>query len=321
MKLWFAPGSAVPLYRQLYTQIVLAIASRDLQPGDKLPSTRALAQRFHIHQNTVSAAYQQLEREDWVESRRGSSVYVKDRTPPQMTPEQVLDVHIAAFFRAVRQLGLPADTVRAQVAQWLTAPPPDHFLLIEPDPAVAQILLTELRSMQRWPVKTVTPEHCRIDRLCLAGAVPLCRPSRKVIAQDAVGIGVELIVLPINSAMSWLAPLVSTAPRHLIAVISHWPEFLEIARTMLLAAGVADDALVLVDGKDATRTRGVTAVSAILCDAYTSAHAELPTSPRRFVFPLLADAARDLLHPFTDRELAQKKRSSPDGIVTPQKPS
>jgi DNA-binding transcriptional regulator YhcF (GntR family) len=298
MKMWFAPGSEAPLYRQLGTQIILAILSGDLKPGEKLPSTRALARRFGVHPNTVSSAYQQLEQENWVESRRGSGVYVKDRKPHPMTPEQVLDEHIAGFFRAVRELGLPEETVRAQVARWLAAPPPDHLLLLEADTALARIFVAELSAFSTLPIKVIAPESCRADRRCLAGAVPLCRPSRKLIVQEAVGVGVELMVLPINSALTWLAPLVSATPGQLIAVVSHWPEFVETGRTMLLSAGVSGDALISVDANDSSRLPGLAAASAILCDVYTAALPELPPQPQRFVFPLLAESAKQMLGSF-----------------------
>jgi len=57
LHLWFSPASEVPIYRQLVTQVSLAILSGDLKPGDRLPSTRELARRFCIHPNTVSAGY------------------------------------------------------------------------------------------------------------------------------------------------------------------------------------------------------------------------------------------------------------------------
>jgi len=41
MRLWFAHSSEVPIYRQLVTQVVLAILCGDLKPGDRLPSTRS----------------------------------------------------------------------------------------------------------------------------------------------------------------------------------------------------------------------------------------------------------------------------------------
>ena len=298
MKLWFAPGSEVPLYRQLGTQIILAILSGDLKPGEKLPSTRALARRFAIHPNTISSAYQQLEHDNWVDSRRGSGVYVKERKAEPMTPEQVLDVHIAGFFRAVRELGIPDQAVRAQVARWLTAPTPDHFLLLEADTQLAQILVAELSALTSLPVRVLAPDECRANRGCLDGAVPLCRPSRRIPVQEAIGIGVELVVLPINSAVTWLAPLVSSTPGHLIAVLSHWPEFLDTARTMLLAAGVSGDALLLVNASHPDQMDRLTTVSAILCDVYTASQPGLPARPKRFIFPLLADSARNLLRPF-----------------------
>src|SRR6202020_407508 len=46
MRFWFAHSSEVPIYRQIVTQVVLAILSGDLQPGDRLPSTRELARRL-----------------------------------------------------------------------------------------------------------------------------------------------------------------------------------------------------------------------------------------------------------------------------------
>ena len=96
-----------PIYRQLFTQVTLAILSGDQKPGDRLPSTRELARRFSIHPNTVSAGYRQLAQEGWVEYRHGNGVYIKSDATTPSTPEQILDQHIAAFFRAVRELRLP----------------------------------------------------------------------------------------------------------------------------------------------------------------------------------------------------------------------
>jgi DNA-binding transcriptional regulator YhcF (GntR family) len=60
VRLWFAHSSEVPIYRQLVTQVVLAILSGDLKPGDRLPSTRELARRFALHPNTVSGGIASL---------------------------------------------------------------------------------------------------------------------------------------------------------------------------------------------------------------------------------------------------------------------
>ena len=169
--------------------------------------------------------------------------------------------------------------------------------------------------MTTMAVKVIDPEQCRANRKCLVGAVPLCRPSRTVIVQEVVGIGVEVLVLPINSAVTWLSPLVSATPGHLIAVVSHWPEFVETARTLLLAAGVSADALMLIDANDPEWIRGLRTASAILCDVYTASRPELPKKPKRFVFPLLAEATKEMLRPFAQAAARDA------GVVAPSKAS
>jgi DNA-binding transcriptional regulator YhcF (GntR family) len=81
MRFWFIHSGEVSIREQIVTQITLGILSEELAPGERLPSTRELAHRFHLHANTVSAAYQQLESEGWVTSRRGSGVFVRDHRP------------------------------------------------------------------------------------------------------------------------------------------------------------------------------------------------------------------------------------------------
>src|SRR5258708_19852943 len=89
MQLWFARGSEVSIREQLVTQVVLGILGDDLAPGQRLPSTRELARRFHLHPNTVSAGYRQFARDRWVGDRRGSGVFVPATKP---------DVHLSAPF-------------------------------------------------------------------------------------------------------------------------------------------------------------------------------------------------------------------------------
>jgi len=294
MRLWFAPSSEVPIYRQMVTQVSLAILAGDLKPGERLPSTRELARRFGLHANTISAGYRQLEREGWTELRHGSGVYVRANAEAATTPEQILDRHIAGFFRAVRELNLPGAMVRSRVAEWLTAPEPDHFLLIDPDVELRRILLVEIGRLGVLPVRGVSLEEIG-DAEVFRGAVPVCRPSKTKMVRALVPAGVELITLPIGSANALLAPWLPAPKGVLVAVTSHWPEFLTIARTMLIAAGLPAEALIVRDARKARWQRGLEQASVVLCDAYTAAGAKLPKGVRGIVFPLLADAAREEL--------------------------
>lgn len=309
MRLWFAHSSEVPIYRQLVTQVVLAILCGDLKPGDRLPSTRELARRFALHPNTVSAGYRQLEKEGWTERRRGSGITVRAQQPqtPQ-TPEQRIDHHIAGFFRAARELGLPAEAVRARVHEWLAAPPPDHFVLIDGDAEVRQILVTELRACTSWPITESTPETC-CNRATLTAAIALCRPSQEKAVRDALPKGIELVTLPIRSPNAWLSPWLPAPKGHLVGVVSHWPEFLDRAQTMLIAAGLSTDILIFRDARKTQWRRGLEQVTAILCDSYTATLPALPQKPFHIVYSVLSDGAAMDLRQFT-LEPAPKAKSA-----------
>ena len=65
--------STSPIYRQLRDQVVLAIAQGQLTPGERLPTTRALAEDAGVNVMTVSKAYQLLKSEGYLvtDRRRG----------------------------------------------------------------------------------------------------------------------------------------------------------------------------------------------------------------------------------------------------------
>ncbi|WP_061962832.1 PLP-dependent aminotransferase family protein [Demequina aurantiaca] len=62
-----------PLYQQLADAIVALAESGSLEHGSRLPSERALAQRLHLSRNTVTAAYQQLRDQEWLEVTPGAA--------------------------------------------------------------------------------------------------------------------------------------------------------------------------------------------------------------------------------------------------------
>jgi DNA-binding transcriptional regulator YhcF (GntR family) len=299
VRLWFAPSSEVPIYRQLVTQVALAILSNDLRPGDRLPSTRELARRFGVHQNTISAGYRQLEREGWTEHHRGGGVYVCANAEAPSTPEQILDQHIAGFFRAVRELNLPSAAIRKRVAEWLVSPPPDHFLVIDPDPEMRRILIAEISKLTSFPVIGAPLEDCARPE-SLTAAIPLCRPSKTKMVRAALPSGIELITLKIRSANAWLGPWLPALSGQLVGIASHWPEFLEIARTMLVAAGLSPETLISRDARLPRWGRGLDQAAAVICDAYTASERSFPSGPRAIIFPLLADSTQAELSGFTD---------------------
>jgi GntR family transcriptional regulator len=77
MQFHIQPDSEIPVSKQLYDQMLFAIASRQFSPGHRLPSTRQLAMQTGLHRNTIGKVYSQLETTGLVESVPGSGIYVK----------------------------------------------------------------------------------------------------------------------------------------------------------------------------------------------------------------------------------------------------
>ncbi len=77
MQFQIQSDSDIPVSKQLYDQLLFAIASRQFPPGHRLPSTRQLAMQTGLHRNTISKVYGQLEATGMVESQAGSGIYVR----------------------------------------------------------------------------------------------------------------------------------------------------------------------------------------------------------------------------------------------------
>ncbi|HWA09462.1 MAG TPA: GntR family transcriptional regulator [Opitutaceae bacterium] len=75
------PNSGVPLYVQLQQQFEQRILSGQIHDGTQLPSVRELSAELHINLLTVAKVYQNLEREGFVETRRGLGTYVCHQSP------------------------------------------------------------------------------------------------------------------------------------------------------------------------------------------------------------------------------------------------
>ena len=71
-------GSPVPIYEQIADQLVYAVATGDLSPGDEVPSVRQLSVQLTVNPNTVVRAYQQLEQLGVLEPVRGQKMVIAE---------------------------------------------------------------------------------------------------------------------------------------------------------------------------------------------------------------------------------------------------
>jgi GntR family transcriptional regulator / MocR family aminotransferase len=96
--------------RALHGQLRAAILEGRLQPGLRLPSTRALAEATGVSRNTAMAAYELLLSEGYLAARQGAGTYVADVLPdlserkPSREPQSGHDRRLNAFWSSLPEL-------------------------------------------------------------------------------------------------------------------------------------------------------------------------------------------------------------------------
>jgi DNA-binding transcriptional regulator YhcF (GntR family) len=287
VKLWFSRDKDISIRDQLTTQLMLGIVTGELPPGARLPSTRALARRFKLHPNTVSAVYRQLEQQRWVESVRGSGVYVrgagKDTREARM---ETLDHLALDFVRSARHLGVSAAEVRRQIETRLE-PIPRYFAFVHDEAELRQIICMELKQQIHLDVF-----GCDIDQSSVTKfgreAILLTMPSKELDVLELLAPGQELISLEIAEVAPALARYMQYRKEILVTIASRWSGFLHIARTMLTAAGYPSDGLLFRDASQDEWKRGLPSDAVVVCDVVTSV--DVPEGLNKIVFRLLSDA-------------------------------
>lgn len=89
MDIILSNSSDEPIYLQIISQIKSHIMSGELAAGDALPSMRALAQQLRISVITTKRAYEELERDGFIENFTGRGCFVKSQNTDFLREESV----------------------------------------------------------------------------------------------------------------------------------------------------------------------------------------------------------------------------------------
>ena len=81
-------NAALPLYRQLDSQLRSAVLSGRLGPGTRLPATRQLASELGVSRLTVQNTYEQLVAEGFLSSTTGAGTFVAEIPPEDLPPKR-----------------------------------------------------------------------------------------------------------------------------------------------------------------------------------------------------------------------------------------
>lgn len=89
MNIIISNSSNCPIYEQIKEQIKSKIVSNELKAGEVLPSIRSLAKDLRISVITTKNAYEELEREGYVETIPGKGTYIANKNRELIREEQL----------------------------------------------------------------------------------------------------------------------------------------------------------------------------------------------------------------------------------------
>jgi GntR family transcriptional regulator len=110
-----------PLQGQIVRQIRAKILAGDLAAGANLPSIRKLAREQHISVITVQRAYETLENEGFIHSRRGKGFFVTElsqETRKRMARERFQEILIPRI-KAAEADGMDREEIKKAIADIL----------------------------------------------------------------------------------------------------------------------------------------------------------------------------------------------------------
>ena len=305
MRLWLSKNSEVPIREQLVTQIVLGIVSNDLKISERLPSTRDLARRYDIHANTVSAAYRELAKRGWVEFRKGSGVYVRERADGKLEQQLALDQVVSRFFKNLREEGHSFADIQDAARRAFSLQRPDHFVLLEADPEPREILVAEIASFAKVRVKGAGPADLDGAVSCV-GATPLVLYGHLEDFGDRIDPQTDLLVLHSASIVESFRGETKPSRDTLVAIVSRWPEFLKWARTLLVAAGLDADALSFRDARERNWEKGLRSAAFVITDSLMAPR--IPAGCEVKIYRVLAQSSLKDISDCAERFLATDLR-------------
>jgi GntR family transcriptional regulator len=275
MQFHIQTDSEIPVSKQLYDQMLFAIASRQFSPGHRLPSTRQLAMQTGLHRNTIGKVYSQLEATGLVESVPGSGIYVKSLG--HESNHLVANSHIDPSLSA---LDLVSQSLNTLLAQGYSLNQSRELFLTEIDwrwrcsarvfvtvPRIemgaGELMLQELHQSLGIPVQLVTLEKLEAE-LARSHAATVVTSRYFIGSVEAIAPrSIRVIPVDLQDYEKELA-LVKTLPKNsYVGIVSLSAGILAVAE-MMVHSMRGDDLLVM-----ACQTRDAYKLNATIRRAHT----------------------------------------------------
>lgn len=102
--------SDLPIYEQIRRGIIIGLAKGHINPGDKLPSVREMAENIGINLHTVNKAYKLLEADGVITmDRRYGSLISENINPMEAYDEEKIELELDLLLAIAKLKGLSRE--------------------------------------------------------------------------------------------------------------------------------------------------------------------------------------------------------------------
>ena len=111
MKILISNSSKLPIYEQIVNSIKEEIINGTLEPNEKLPSIRSLAKDLNISVITTKRAYEELEKEGFIETVIGKGTFVSGSNSERLREAAMAEMEdkLEAVIISAKALGVTLD--------------------------------------------------------------------------------------------------------------------------------------------------------------------------------------------------------------------
>ncbi len=120
MQIIISNNADKPIYEQITSQVKAMIMNGELQAGDTIPSVRSLAKTLHVSVITVRKAYEELQRDGFIETAvgRGSFVSAQNKEFYKEQQQRLAEEYLQMAADIGRMNDIPLETLQELLAMF-----------------------------------------------------------------------------------------------------------------------------------------------------------------------------------------------------------
>jgi hypothetical protein len=153
--------------------------------------------------------------------------------------------------------------------QFFEIQPPENILVVESEPDLREILVEEIKQATGFKVDVTSFEEFQKNHH-KANSVFVAMFDETAKVSSVLSSNKTCIFLKARSVADSMKDEKRPTGEDLIAVVSGWDQFLWMAKTMLVAAGIEPESLLIRSTKQPDWKKGLSAATMIICDCLTA---------------------------------------------------